>query len=137
MNNQPLVFALLGMLVGGLVVGVAAVVAVNAAPDSTMHMMGMHSDHHSGIEMSMDGMTGRLAGKSGDDFDRAFLDGMIEHHRGAVTMAKLAQQNAKHEELKQMAAAIISAQQSEINQMQQWQMDWGYETASTMPHMSH
>jgi hypothetical protein len=31
-----------------------------------------------------------------------------------------------HQEIKDMAEAIMSAQQTEIDQMHQWQRDWGY-----------
>jgi uncharacterized protein (DUF305 family) len=49
---------------------------------------------------------------------------MIVHHEGAVEMAEAALEHAKHEELKTMANAIISAQTSEIAQMKQWLRDW-------------
>ena len=67
-----------------------------------------------------------LQGKSGDDFDRAFIEGMIVHHEGAVQMAEQAKLNAKHQEIKDMSDAIIDAQTTEINQMRMWQKDWGY-----------
>jgi uncharacterized protein (DUF305 family) len=57
-------------------------------------------------------------------------------------MAKLAQQNAKHDEIKALAGNIITAQTSEINQMKAWQSQWGYEastsqTNDTMNMMGH
>ena len=78
------------------------------------------------MSMSMDDMSGMLEGKTGDDFDRAFIEGMIPHHQGAIDMAKAAQQHAKHQEIKDMAEAIIEAQQSEIDMMNRWMMEWGY-----------
>ena len=51
----------------------------------------------------MDMMVDSLKNKSDDEFDKAFITGMIEHHQGAIDMAKLAQKQAKHEELKTMA----------------------------------
>jgi len=72
----------------------------------------------------MDDMMGGLSGRVGDEFDRAFLSEMIVHHQGAVEMAQAALQNAKHEEIRQMAQDIISAQTSEIQQMQSWQKSW-------------
>jgi hypothetical protein len=77
-------------------------------------------------DMTMDGMVSGLQGKTGDAFDKAFLSEMIAHHEGAVEMAKLAQQNAKHAEIKGMANDIVSAQQREIDQMKQWQTSWQY-----------
>jgi len=51
---------------------------------------------------------------------------MIMHHQGAIEMANLAKQQAKHEEIKNMANDIISAQSKEIDMMQSWQTNWGY-----------
>jgi hypothetical protein len=91
------------------------------------HMMsnGMMDDDDMGM-MSMKGMTMMLEGKTGDDFDKAFLTMMIPHHQGAIDMAKLAQKNAKHAEIKAMADDIIVAQQREIDQMNGWLKSWGY-----------
>src|SRR5688572_24343717 len=54
---------------------------------------------------------------TGEDYDRNFIANMIAHHQGAADMAKLAQKNAKHQELKNMADDIISAQEKEIADM--------------------
>jgi uncharacterized protein (DUF305 family) len=72
----------------------------------------------------MGSMTGMLDGKVGDAFDRAFIDGMIIHHEGAVAMAKAALKFAKHQEVKDMANAIITTQAKEIEQMKQWKAAW-------------
>src|SRR3546814_17536974 len=55
---------------------------------------------------------------TGEDYDRMFIANMIEHHKGAVDMAKLAQTNAKHQELKDMADDIVAAQSKEIAEME-------------------
>ena len=73
---------------------------------------------------SMGSMMAGLNGKTEDAFDRAFLAEMIVHHEGAVEMAQAALKNAKHQELKNMANAIISAQTTEIEQMRNWQKAW-------------
>lgn len=75
-------------------------------------------------EMTMDEMVQSLQGKSGDAFDKEFIDGMIVHHQGAVEMAKLAIQNANHQEIVDLAEAIIEAQEKEINQMHSWYQSW-------------
>lgn len=71
-----------------------------------------------------------LESYTGDDYDRYYIANMIVHHQGAVDMAKLAQTNAKHAELKTMANEIISAQTTEINSMLSWQKVWGYPPSS-------
>ncbi len=49
---------------------------------------------------------------------------MIEHHKGAIAMAKEARTKAEHAELKQLAEAIIKAQEGEVAQLEQWNREW-------------
>lgn len=77
-----------------------------------------------GMDHAMGGMISGLSGKTGDAFDKAFLAEMITHHEGAVVMAEAALKDAKHEEIRTMAGAIISAQTAEIKQMQDWLKEW-------------
>ena len=88
------------------------------------------------MDMSMADMGKMLEGKTGDALDKAFLEGMIPHHQGAVEMAKYLV-NAKHPELQKMGQDIISAQTKEIEQMKKWLKEWGYEsnTGSSMTGM--
>jgi uncharacterized protein (DUF305 family) len=72
----------------------------------------------------MTSMNAELKGKTGDEFDRAFLAEMIVHHQGAVEMARLALTNAQHKEIKDLANAIIAAQNKEIAEMNAWQKAW-------------
>lgn len=130
MQTKPLLYGLIGFFIGGLVVSVAAT-TFDKSNHGTM-------DNPSMSSMSMDDMTKELKDKTGDEYDKAFIASMIAHHEGAVEMAKLSAQNAKHTEIKQLSSDIISAQEKEISQMKQWQMDWGY-PSETMDHssMSH
>lgn len=48
----------------------------------------------------------------------AFLKSMIPHHESAVDMAEMAQEEGEHRQVKQLAAAIIEAQEAEISQME-------------------
>ncbi|MFO0763913.1 MAG: DUF305 domain-containing protein [Candidatus Gracilibacteria bacterium] len=77
------------------------------------------------MDMSMMQMGQMLAGKMGDDLDRAFIEGMIPHHQAAVDMARYLT-GAKHPELQKMGQDIIAAQSKEIDQMKKWQAEWGY-----------
>lgn len=69
-------------------------------------------------------MLGRLEGKAGDAFDKAFIDEMIIHHQGAIDMANAALISAGHKEIKDLARVIITAQTTEINQMKAWRAAW-------------
>jgi uncharacterized protein (DUF305 family) len=84
--------------------------------------------------MSMEGdmmvMTDQLKNLTGDDFDKKFLELMIEHHQSAIDMARPGEANAQHQELKALTKAIVSDQTKEIDQMKTWQSEWGYKAAN-------
>jgi uncharacterized protein (DUF305 family) len=52
----------------------------------------------------------------GRSFDLLFLEGMIKHHEGAIVMAEDVV-DSENSEVRDLAKAIISAQESEIAQM--------------------
>jgi uncharacterized protein (DUF305 family) len=57
-----------------------------------------------------------------DDVDQTFAGMMIGHHVGAIRMAELAEKKADHDEVKQLAGDIITAQQREIDIMEKHAM---------------
>jgi uncharacterized protein (DUF305 family) len=66
----------------------------------------------------MDGMLSvsqiqQLRDSEGATFDRLFLEGMIAHHQGAITMAQTVI-GSENKEVAALAAAIIEAQEKEI-----------------------
>lgn len=85
-----------------------------------------HTDTNSPTDMSgmMDAMMSGLSGKTGDDFDKAFLTQMIIHHSGAISMANAALALSNHAEIKTLAKNIIATQSKEIDQMRGWQKKW-------------
>ncbi|MEH2318973.1 DUF305 domain-containing protein [Nostoc sp.] len=89
------------------------------AYDSQMgHMMEMSSDQMQTMMMSQN------LGAADAEFDLRFINAMIPHHQGAVTMAKDVLSKSKRPEIKQLAQEIIKAQNTEIKQMQQWRKAW-------------
>jgi uncharacterized protein (DUF305 family) len=87
-------------------------------PDREMSM-----DHDMG-DMSMDGMMTQdqmdeMAAASGAEFDQMFLEMMIVHHEGAVSMAEDEVANGKYEQAIAMAQSIIDGQSAEIDEMDQ------------------
>lgn len=98
-----------------LLLGIAGTLVVTS--------MRMSSGHDS---MTMAQMVDDLKGKSGDDLDKAFIEGMIVHHQGAIDMAKQVQTSAKHEEVRKLADDIVKAQTGEISQMRDWKKQWSY-----------
>ncbi|MFJ1747728.1 DUF305 domain-containing protein [Streptomyces sp. NPDC088116] len=75
-----------------------------------------HSGHAMAGMMSGDDMSG-LEKASGKAFDTAFLDLMVEHHEGAVAMARTEQAEGAHQGAKDMADDIIASQTAEITRM--------------------
>ncbi|WP_255482147.1 DUF305 domain-containing protein [Pseudarthrobacter sp. NBSH8] len=78
----------------------------------------MHAGH------TMDGMMGaedmaKLETAQGVEAARLFLTQMIAHHQGAVTMAKTETTDGKDAAALQLSKDIVSAQETEIKEMQQ------------------
>jgi uncharacterized protein (DUF305 family) len=72
----------------------------------------------------VDPMNASLQPLKGAEFEASFLQQMIQHHRGAVEMAKMVADHTQRAELRQFAEKIISAQTQEIGQMTKWLADW-------------
>lgn len=123
MDKNTVTIALITLVIGFgggyLVAGREPAVGTHVMPNGMMM-----DDNGMSMGAAMNDMMSGLEGKKGDEFDKAFLSGMIVHHQGAVQMAEAALGNAKHDEIKQMAHAIITAQTAEISQMKDWQKDW-------------
>jgi uncharacterized protein (DUF305 family) len=84
------------------------------------------SDGMGGTEHDMDSMM------DGDaPFDAMFIDGMTEHHQGAITMAEQALAESERPELRDLAEAIIAAQTTEMAQMAEWRQAWYPDLAPT------
>jgi uncharacterized protein (DUF305 family) len=75
---------------------------------------GEHGEVHG--MMSAEQLHG-LSQASGADFDRRFLSMMIEHHEGAVRMARAELDSGSFPEARQLANRIIDTQQAEIDAM--------------------
>lgn len=154
MSKQNLAIAslIVGFLIGVLVVGLATLDTrdggqhikrgykgnMEGKMNMDGHKMSYGSDdkmkmmnHENGAgqgEMSMEGMMkgmmAGLEGKTGLEFDQAFLGEMIIHHQGAVDMAKQVLATSKRPELIKLANEIIAAQTKEIEMMKKWQTEW-------------
>jgi len=62
-----------------------------------------------------------LEAATGPALDRMFLEMMIRHHEGAIEMATALLADGEHPEARELAQAIITAQQAEIETMKKIQ----------------
>jgi len=84
--------------------------------ESAGDMQGMD---HSNMNMGSEGMmnVSEMLMENGEYSDERFIDAMVPHHQGAISMAQVALENAEHLELLQLAENVISTQQAEIEEL--------------------
>lgn len=82
-------------------------------------MGGQGMTDHAAMGMMTDAQLEQLRQAQGVDAARQFLEGMIVHHEGAVTMAQTEVENGQAEDAVRLAREIIETQQREIDTMRQ------------------
>ena len=82
--------------------------------------MDMSKEEMEGMGMAMDPQD--LTNQ--DPFDKAFIDAMIPHHESAIEMANVALGESENPEIREIAEAIVDAQEREIEQMRSWRDEW-------------
>jgi uncharacterized protein (DUF305 family) len=87
----------------------AAGAPLKASGDHSAHMDGMLTD---------DQMTA-LENASGTDFDKLFLEDMIAHHAGAISLTQELIRNSKNQEVALLATDVIENQANEMNFMKE------------------
>jgi len=88
-------------------------------PDHALAQPG-HAGHG---PMAMQSM-GELQKLSGRSFDIAYMSMMIEHHKGAVEMARAILKTSKDARIRKAAQEIVAVQQKEITQLEGWLKAW-------------
>jgi uncharacterized protein (DUF305 family) len=61
--------------------------------------------------------------KKAPDFDKAFLEMMVKHHKMAIPMSGMII-DSKKPEMRKLAKDIITAQSGEIEMMIKWYQSW-------------
>jgi uncharacterized protein (DUF305 family) len=108
-----------GMMPGAMMGGQGSMMGMMMAQDEVMQSM----------------MSGEVLGDPAEPFDLRFLDQMVPHHQMAVHSAQMMIANSERPELRDLAQRIISAQQTEIDQMGQWRAAW-FPDAAPAPSMT-
>jgi uncharacterized protein (DUF305 family) len=85
--------------------------------------MNDHMDHSGHAGSGMDGMLSaadleELERAGGADASRLFLEGMVEHHEGAVAMARTAIAEGENRAVIDLATSIVATQQQEMTVME-------------------
>jgi uncharacterized protein (DUF305 family) len=83
----------------------------------TNNAVGSHGDHGSMPGMATQDQLNALGAARGRDFDRMFLELMIKHHEGAITMATDVKASGTNVQVEEMADDVIAVQTDEINRM--------------------
>lgn len=133
MGNQKVMYGVGGLVIGGILMFLFVGNGVEKNSSLNQGMMEKKTEtamikedtpSHNGT--SMETMNEALKNKTGDEFDKAFIELMTEHHQGAIDMANLIDTRAKHQEIKTLGKGIIAAQTKEIKEMAGWAKAWGY-----------
>jgi len=75
---------------------------------------------HMGVPGMMSGESmAQLHAAKGPEFDKMFLQMMVEHHRGAIDMAQSELKDGSDAAAKKLARNIASSQQAEVDHMNQ------------------
>jgi uncharacterized protein (DUF305 family) len=80
-----------------------------------------HMEHmgENGMGMMSTAQMTALSEATGAAFDRLWLEGMIEHHEGALMMASHIAERGEDPRVQQLSQAIDSSQTAEITEMKQ------------------
>lgn len=118
-------FVAIASLTNGLLVACSTVSSQNQAESTAVtnsHDHQQSSDHGMMMNHNMHNMD---LGPDDANYDLRFIDAMRLHHRGAIEMAKQAQQKSQRPEIKSLAGNIIVAQTKEENELlRKWRKDW-------------
>lgn len=102
-----------------------AICLANAPAPAEATPMAQHAEGaspaHTELMAGMDAMNAdMMAGGTASDIDVAFVCSMIPHHRGAIDMAKAELEHGDDPWAREVAQAVITAQEEEIADMLAW-----------------
>jgi uncharacterized protein (DUF305 family) len=137
MNNKSLIRFTLAVVTSSIPIGLSIANPIEAQMrnnGSDLHHPQNSPKPNPGRMGSGMGMMGMMnadleALKNAPDFDKAFIEQMIPHHKMAVMMAGMIL-DSDRPELRELAKSIVPTQSDEIEQMRQWQQTWYRSTSS-------
>jgi hypothetical protein len=128
-NSKTIAAVAIALLVGGVLGYLVCCGGEDHHEGKGGDVMGQQNESHMMESDSLEDshhmmMDDSLMNKTGDDFDKTFLEQMIIHHEGALQMAEMAMYNSNHLEIQELASQIQQSQAAEIAQMQAWYEQW-------------
>jgi uncharacterized protein (DUF305 family) len=96
----------------------------NSSANTTAHDMTNMSNMSSQDMSKMTQMPVSAPGAAQQPYDLQFIDTMIVHHEGAITMSQMVLSKSQRPELTDFAQKIIDDQSTEIAQLKQWRDEW-------------
>lgn len=126
MKNNTLIVVLLSLIIGlfiGYSLGENKIVSSEVQKIEDEHEEEIISSDGAMIH-AMEEMMLEFNGKTGVEYEKAFLRGMIVHHIGAVEMAEELLEQTERPELVKMANDIITTQSKEVDMMKSWMSEW-------------
>ena len=94
-------------------------VAVPSAGDDPSAFDHGEHGHASMHGMLTDEQLHALEDATGEEFDRLFLEGMIQHHRGAIEMADAVAKRGSDVRVTEMAEEMVIGQGAEVDRMEE------------------
>lgn len=139
-NDNKILLVVVALLIGGLIAWFAKPDSNQNNSQSSMDMSNNSSQQTAMQKMEQgDAQTKKalqeLQTKTGDDFDAAFINTIVEHHMAATAMAKYVDNEAPHDEIKKLANNIISSQTKQIGELQDLAIAQGYNLMPANPEM--
>jgi LPXTG-motif cell wall-anchored protein len=113
-----------------LLVAVLAVTVI-LHPAFSSNVAAQHSPDFAKMKAAMD----ELAQKSGQVFEIAYINGIVQHHMDALEMAQAVQGDAPHQEVRDAAKSMIDEQRKEIDDLTKWMSDWYGQQINPDPRM--
>ncbi|MBA2316483.1 MAG: DUF305 domain-containing protein [Euzebyales bacterium] len=94
------------------------------APTGMDGMDGMDQGGGGMAGMMDDSEMQSLMTAEGEEFDLMFIDMMIRHHEGAIESSQDVLADGQSPQVADLAEGIVAEQESEIEQMREWESQW-------------